>query len=60
MNVRVDAAGGEDPVLAGDDLVDGPIASPGVTWSWMSGLPALPIAQMRPSLTPTSAFTTPQ
>ena len=40
--------------------VDGPIASPGVTPSWMSGLPALPIAQMRPSRTPTSAFTMPQ
>ena len=40
--------------------VDGPITRPGVTPSIVSGLPALPMAAMRPSRTPTSAFTTPE
>ena len=40
--------------------VDGPITSSGWTPSMMSGLPALPIAVIRPSRTPTSALTTPQ
>ena len=40
--------------------VDGPISSPCVIPSWISGLPALPIAQMRPSRMPTSALTMPQ
>ncbi|MOA09921.1 hypothetical protein D3C78_1297840 [compost metagenome] len=31
-----------------------------LTLGWMSGLPALPIAAMRPSLRPTSALTIPQ
>ena len=31
-----------------------------VTPDWVSGLPALPIFQMRPSRRPTSAFTIPQ
>jgi len=31
-----------------------------VTPGWMSGLPALPIFQMRPSLSPMSALTMPQ
>jgi hypothetical protein len=33
-----------------------PAGSPGVTPSMMPGLPALPIAAMRPSRTPTSAL----
>jgi hypothetical protein len=40
--------------------VDGPMASPGVTPSCTSGLPALPMAAIRPSRMPTSAFTMPQ
>ena len=40
--------------------VDGPITSSGCTPSIVSGLPALPSATIRPSRTPTSAFTTPQ
>jgi hypothetical protein len=36
-----------------------PHSSPGVMPSITCGLPALPMAQMRPSLMPTSAFTTP-
>src|SRR5512145_734821 len=36
-----------------------PHSSPGVIPSIVCGLPALPMAQMRPSLMPTSAFTTP-
>jgi hypothetical protein len=31
-----------------------------VTFGWMSGLPALPIFQIRPSLMPMSALTMPQ
>ena len=38
--------------------VPGPMTM--VTPGWMSGLPALPMAAMRPSLMPTSAFTMPQ
>ena len=38
--------------------VPGPMTM--VTFGWMSGLPALPMAAMRPSLRPTSAFTMPQ
>ena len=38
--------------------VPGPIGM--VTAGWMSGLPPLPILQMRPPLSPTSAFTMPQ
>ncbi len=38
--------------------VDAPIAI--VTFGWMSGLPALPIAAMRPFLMPMSALTMPQ
>jgi hypothetical protein len=37
-----------------------PISSKGSTPSMTSALPALPMALMRPSLTPTSALTTPQ
>jgi hypothetical protein len=40
--------------------VDGPITSSGETPSMTSGLPALPRPTIRPSRTPTSAFTTPQ
>ncbi len=40
--------------------VDGPITSAGSTPSMVSGLPALPMPTIRPSRTPTSAFTTPQ
>jgi hypothetical protein len=40
--------------------VDGPITSVGSTPSMMSGLPALPMPTMRPSRTPTSAFTMPR
>ena len=38
--------------------VPGPMTM--VTPGWMSGLPALPMAAMRPSLMPTSALTMPQ
>ncbi len=40
--------------------VDGPITRSGWTPSMMSGLPALPIAVIRPSRTPRSALTMPQ
>src|ERR1700722_6968175 len=40
--------------------VDGPMTSPGVTPSMMSGLPALPSATIRPSRMPMSALITPQ
>ncbi len=40
--------------------VEGPMTSSGETPSIVSGLPALPSPTMRPSRTPTSAFTTPQ
>ena len=48
VDVRVEAAGGDDLALAGDRLGAGPMmmSTPG----WMSGLPALPIAAIRPSL----------
>ena len=36
--------------------VEGPISRPWVIPSWISGLPALPIAQMRPSRIPMSAL----
>ncbi len=36
--------------------VDAPISSPGVTPSMIPELPALPIAEMRPSRMPTSAL----
>jgi hypothetical protein len=41
VDVRVDAAGGEDHAFAGDGLGAGPMtmSTPG----WMSGLPALPM-----------------
>jgi hypothetical protein len=57
-NVRIDSAGGEDQAFAGDHLGAG--ADDDVTPGWISGLPALPIAAMRPSLMPTSALTMPQ
>ena len=59
VDVRVDAAGGHDHALAGDDLG----ARRRSRWStpgWMSGLPALPMPAMRPSLMPMSALTMPQ
>ena len=40
--------------------VDGPMTSSGCTPSMVSGLPALPMATIRPSRMPTSALTTPQ
>ena len=40
--------------------VDGPITSVRVHPVHVSGLPALPMPTIRPSRTPTSAFTTPQ
>ena len=40
--------------------VDGPITRAGSTPVMVSGLPALPMPTIRPSRTPTSAFTTPQ
>src|SRR5690242_11444765 len=46
--------------LPASTSVDGPMTSPGVTPSMMSGLPALPSATIRPSRTPTSALITPQ
>ena len=46
MDVAVDAAGGEDLALAGDDLGAG--ADDDVDAGWTSGLPALPIFAMRP------------
>ena len=58
VDVAVDAAGGDDLALAGDRLGAGPMtmSTPG----WVSGLPALPMAAMRPSLMPMSALTMPQ
>ena len=59
MDVRVDAARGDDQAFAGDDLgagADRRSSTPG----WMSGLPALPMPAMRPSLMPMSALTMPQ
>ena len=58
MDVGVEAAGGEDLAFARDHLGAG--ADDDVTPGWISGLPALPIAAIRPSLMPTSAFTMPQ
>ena len=46
MDMRVEAAGGEDFAFAGDDFGAG--ADDMVTPGWMSGLPALPIAAIRP------------
>src|SRR5512146_52595 len=46
--------------LPASTSVDGPMTSSGVTPSMVSGLPALPSATIRPSLTPISALTTPQ
>ena len=58
MDMRIDAAGGEDFAFAGNRLCAGPItmSTPGC----VSGLPALPIAAMRPFFNPTSALTIPQ
>ena len=58
MDVRVDAAGGDDHAFAGDDLgarADDDRSTP----VWTSGLPALPMPTMRPSLMPMSALTMP-
>ena len=51
MDVRVDAAGGQDLALAGDHLGARP-DDDGSTPAWISGLPALPIRSMRPPLMP--------
>ena len=40
--------------------VEAPITMPAVTPAMMSGLPALPMATMRPARMPMSAFTMPQ
>jgi hypothetical protein len=58
VDVAVDPAGGEDAALAGDDLRAG--ADDDVDSGWTSGLPALPMAWMRPSRKATSALTMPQ
>jgi len=58
MDVAVETAGGEDLPLARDHVGAGPITM--VTPGWMSGLPALPIAAIMPSLIATSALTMPQ
>jgi hypothetical protein len=60
VDVAVDPARGEDPPVAAMISVDGPMTSSGETPSITSGLPALPMPTMRPSVIPTSAFTTPQ
>ena len=46
------------PIGAGTEIIAGEGML--VTAGWMSGLPALPIAEMRPSLIPMSALTMPQ
>jgi hypothetical protein len=60
VHVAVDGAGGEDLAVAGDDLGRRADDQAGWTPSIVSGLPALPIATIRPSRMPTSALTTPQ
>ncbi len=40
--------------------VEAPTTMPGLTPAMMSGLPAFPIATMRPARMPMSAFTMPQ
>jgi hypothetical protein len=59
VHVRVDGAGGEQQSFAGDRLGRRAEIIPGVTPSWISGLPAFPIPAIRPSRIPTSAFTMP-
>ncbi len=54
VDVGIHAARGQDAPLAGDHSVAGPITT--VTPGCVSGLPALPMAWMRPSRRPTSAL----
>jgi hypothetical protein len=56
--VGVDGAGSEDLAVSGQDLRGR--ADDDVDPSIVSGLPALPMAAIRPSTTLTSALTTPQ
>jgi hypothetical protein len=58
VDMGIDAAGGDDLAFGGNTSVAAPMGI--VTSGWISGLPALPIATIRPSLTPMSALTIPQ
>ena len=58
INVRIDA-GGSQVLHAREGVGRRPTSSPGVIRSIVWGLPDFPIALMRPSLIPTSAFITP-
>jgi hypothetical protein len=59
VNVRVDAAGGDDEPFAASTSVVTPTTMPFVTPAITSGLPALPMPTMRPCLMPMSALKMP-
>lgn len=57
VNMGIDPAGGDNFPSAAITSVEAPMGM--VTLGWMSGLPALPMAKIRPSFTPISALTIP-
>src|SRR3546814_242649 len=54
VDMRVDAAGGDDLACPGEDF--GPRSDDDLDPGWMSGFPALPIAAIRPPRSAMSAL----